>query len=901
MAASSTKANKSSQDDVQVDPWCINVKAVGVGFEDFHSSSTDDETTRKAIGSEPRSFNVMVRPDDRIGILHEEIEGVTGVKSSEQRLIYRGRLIGMNDVFSTSTNNSFHQHDFKIKDITGLCDGQTIHLVKKRDTKNIERGELDASSEISPTDNNTATSGNLNGSRSGNGGSTLLAALLGIDSGGSGGSNSDRPESLTAGTGATTPLSVTSTESPTISPWRSSRAVAGNSGYLHRNRRYRLLAEDLEVPDPGSLEPVRQGLMTLHTIMNCGQNESEEGRSHPLNANREFFRGQWIDARDTVNQWLEATVVEILDPQDVLNNTAPQNQPESTSAATSAAAPLRQRRPVSYVSDPAISANDLEGRRTLLLEACESGDPRAITIGNIAGVDEILPQSSFRPRSNNNGVKLLLIHYNGWPHRWDEWIRSDSERLRIFRTRTRNLSSIASPTPQSIFDDAPRTHIRNGDEEEDRFGLLPELNIVVSQVSQLLGELVVKKEYDSEDDLEDLRSINNTTSTRAKNDLPWMSRDKDSGVTSKTDRCKDDRDSPIGVNVVEADQDDEQESADDDVFSEQVQVSSTSDARDTYNKTKLRNLSTLFDRLGRILTASAPHVASMAASLPEEINNTSSDELASITDAIIPREFDSPSIAPLGGLLSLWSRERRRQNGIQERHSTATATIEPDHVDFASGVVNTTHGEVRSSPRTRTSQDDVANLLGTYLAATSLGSANTGSDGTQGDNGIDIHIHAIVTAPGASPSGIGIAFGGRSPTTNLGTARNLLLSNRSNTLSIGREDPHESRPSSANPNLMDEVDADLFSELYTENPSPIDPNGTQGLGGEADEISNSHATARDENTNDYSSIILNNETSSSNEQSLRVSNGRSRSRSGVFRSLFRRRSPRNNGGHNEET
>ena len=143
-----------------------------------------------------------------------------------------------------------------------------------------------------------------------------------------------------------------------------------------------------------------------------------------------------------MNQWLEATVVEILDPQDVLNNTAPQNQPESMSAATSAAAPLRQRRPVSYVSDPAISANDLEGRRTLLLEASESGDPRAITIGNIAGVDEILPQSSFRPRSNNNGVKLLLIHYNGWPHRWDEWIRSDSERLRIFRTRTRNLVRI---------------------------------------------------------------------------------------------------------------------------------------------------------------------------------------------------------------------------------------------------------------------------------------------------------------------------------------------------------------------------------------------------------------------------------------------------------------------------
>jgi hypothetical protein len=49
----------------------------------------------------------------------------------------------------------------------------------------------------------------------------------------------------------------------------------------------------------------------------------------------------------------------------------------------------------------------------------------------------------FRRRGSNRGVQLLLLHYNGWPHRWDEWIRSDSERIRPFRTRTRHPSVVS--------------------------------------------------------------------------------------------------------------------------------------------------------------------------------------------------------------------------------------------------------------------------------------------------------------------------------------------------------------------------------------------------------------------------------------------------------------------------
>merc|ERR1712238_516780 len=762
----------------------------------------------------------------------------------------------------------------------------------------------------------------------------------------------DRPTTASA-------ASTTATAPPAISPWRSSRVGTGTSnGLTHRNRRwpYRLVAEDLKVPDPGSMEPVRQGLMTLHTIMNSQQNIVEEGRYHPLHADREFFCGQWIDARDTLNQWLEATVVDILDPQYVLNDVVLRNPPlTAVSAATSLSSSLRQqqqRRRVSNVNDPVISANDPEGRRSLLIEECESGDPQEIITGS-ADDDEISPPSSFRPRPSNNGAKLLLIHYNGWPHRWDEWIRSDSDRLRIFRTRTRhsNMSSIASPTLQSIFTEAPRTNIRDGDEEEDRLALLPELNVALSQVSELFGKLVHREHGENnnqigdEDDLEDLNPSTNNTSGRAKKDLPWMARDGDYGENSTKMKSEDSCKSPVRCNVVEPNERDEQENVKDDeaeFSSEQVPPPFGQDAKTMYSQRELRNLSTLFDRLGRILTASAQHIASLAASLPEETNN-SSDQLASnISEHVNFPEFDTPSPAPLGGLLSLWSRERRRHNGNQEsastRPRTAIATIDPDHVDFSSGIVNTTRGEVRSGPRSRTSHDDVANLLGTYLAAASLGSATIGSDddngaGTgagadnstglarllsrgssgSGDNGIDIHIHAIVTAPGASPGGMGIATigsSGRSPTANLGGTRNSISSNWSSTRAGGGGALHGNSLSSTDVDPMDEEDyADLFSELYSENPNPIDPNSSLGRGREESHaIGNSQATANsptrsqngNESANNYSSTILNDEHGFSDDQSLRTSSGRNR-RSGVLRGLFRRRGSRNNNGHNEET
>ena len=1007
----SATTSKQNEEDQAISPWCLFVKAVGGGFDDdFRLSVDDDEKVNGkqiAVVGGPRSFNVLVSPEDGMDSLHKEIEGVTGVKGSQQRLIYRGRLIGKSDVSQSSSpinannNNNNNQNynddskktivccenEYKIKDIVGLCDGQTIHLVKKR--RETETAEIDVADEqdnantsgLSLSDssnttanfssagvgNNSSTTDNEGGSHSSGSGGALLAALLGLgslDSGINTNNTIDR---------STTPTSAAAA-APTVSPWRSSRASTSTSGssglFSHRHNRrlpYRLVAEDLEVPDPGSMEPVRQGLMTLHTIMNSQQNEhAGEGgiRSHhPFEANREFFRGQWIDARDTVNQWLEATVVDVLDPQDILDDAVLRNQPTTTSATATAAASIgsplyrrdRQRRRARRVSnvdnDPVISSTDLEGRRRLFLEECEPGDPQELLSGssNAGRGDESSPsfQSSFRPRSNNNGVKLLLIHYNGWPERWDEFLRSDSERIRPFRTRTRhpNMSSIASPTPQSVFTEAPRTNIRDGGEEEDRLALLPELNVALAQVSDLLGELVHREHGDNnsqksdEDELEDLCPLSrqrqtNDTCGRAKKDLPWMAQEgvNDGENSTKSDKSDDDDNdddrtysSAVRCNIEDPEEEDEQENIyydDEDATSERV---SGRDPRTMYSQRELRNLATVFDRLGRILTTSASHVASLAASLPEEINTSSDQSASNSSERINPPELEA-SLAPLGGLLSLWSRERRRHNGNQEsastRPETLTATIDPDHVDFASGVVNTSRGEVRQGPRSRTSHDDVANLLGTYLAAASLGSGTAddengsgsstglarllsrGSNGGSGDTGIDIHIHAIVTAPGASPGGMGIATigsGGRSPTAILGGARNLSSSNRSMTrLGRGGALFGNSLLSTDTDPMDDEDNADLFSELYSENPRPIDPNGSLVQG-----ISQTTATGNQETENDDGNNTGSNNSQTQTNQSLGNSNdidnerqGQNQNssprqsverRSGVLRRLFRRR------------
>ena len=293
---------------------------------------------------------------------------------------------------------------------------------------------------------------------------------------------------------------------------------------------------------------------------------------------------------------------------------------------------------------------------------------------------------------------------------------------------------------------------------------------------------------------------------------------------------------------------------------------------------QLQMLAPLLDRLGRTLVDAAPHVAALANDCAD--NSNENEESVSTAEAVVApspgEESNNPST--LGGLLSLLNRDRRRQNRTNSSSNDnensndnsnpsgendepaspeihQTWPVDPDYVDFATGAVNTTRGEVRSGPRSRSSNDDVAGLLGAYLAAASLG-LNTssggggggaddnddtasnvmglgrllrerGNGGGNGGPGIDIHIHAVVTAPGMPPTpiggggtGLGGALGlaalGGLPTTGTTTARNPLTPTSRRGSSLLR---HRTPP------VVEEEDS-LFSDLYSESPDPVDPNSS---------------------------------------------------------------------------
>lgn len=180
---------------------------------------------------------------------------------------------------------------------------------------------------------------------------------------------------------------------------------------------------------PDSLEHIRQSMLTMLTLMSTmstvsvrdfhdngaaqetkqteQEAESKESAtesnttatattttSAARSAQRQFFVGQWLDVKDTVDQWLEATVLDI-----------------------------------------------------------------------------------------NDGK--VLIHYNGWPSRWDEWIDFSSPRIAPFRTRTSHLLSTVSdsPSPVTVAAHAPTTGVN------DMRLVLPEVVAMAKLMTARLEEL----------------------------------------------------------------------------------------------------------------------------------------------------------------------------------------------------------------------------------------------------------------------------------------------------------------------------------------------------------------------------------------------------------------------------
>ncbi|CAM9566036.1 unnamed protein product [Chrysoparadoxa australica] len=188
----------------------------------------------------------------------------------------------------------------------------------------------------------------------------------------------------------------------------------------------------------------------------------------------------------------------------------------------------------------------------------------------------------------------LLIHYNGWPPRWDEWIRSDSPRIGPFRTRTVHNAggNHVCPAPNSAVRNAPVTG------HDDVRVLLPEVERVMQNVAPVLAHLADAYQ----DGLRAVTEPPNEGEVRATG-LPWDHlRFSGEEQEEQQDRSSasggDSSDAVAGTRTGQ------------ECPMQRSQASGSSlSGQACRSQLMARNAAPLLDRLGRVLTDLAPHVA----------------------------------------------------------------------------------------------------------------------------------------------------------------------------------------------------------------------------------------------------------------------------------------------------
>ena len=917
------------------------------------------------------NFTIQVNPDDPLQSLYEKIELVTGLKAEQQRLIYRGRIISRSEsvaatppAAATSAAGPSAAAAGRVRDVTGLGDQQTIHLVPRPPAAGSSRdSHASAAAAAGPAAapglapagvvmgsarglvggilrGGTSEGGNGTAnvtSLSGEAGMSLLAALLGVtataipsaagdddenDEGGrEGGADGEGASDVAvAGGGGGGALGLLlgapgnvppSTEpqeggtrdlparaAPTLAtalgpPARRALSRAGgprapSAVARARAQAARLTAADLRRPDPGDGEAVRQGLLTLHTLLG-GAVPAPTSRYPPR---RRWFRGQWLDVLDTVNQWLEATVVDVVLPCDVMPGYVTEAEEfKGDDDDDNNNNNEWGRRHTFPARDNVVAANDLEGRRRLLVQEPLPDDDSAAANGGVL---------QCRPRPDNApGLQLLLVHYNGWPHRWDEWIRSDSPRLRPFRTRTRHrvtastpVGAGACPAPMAAFPARPSTAIR--DEEDpgrERAGMLVELARVAEGVGGLLAAAASTATVG--------RTHGDETAGPEATDaphLPWRPTVGDRGIYASF-----------------FDDDTATSSSSFDAAAAAAAAPASPDLRrGALDREQLRQLAPLLDRLGRTLTDAAPHVAFMAEALPASARAAAGDNVGDDAGGETHRDPIQSLAARASHLYFGISNEDEDgddaddaeedplDHNLTSAETAASAasdtvdeetTIDPDLTDYMNGMVNVSRGGnatwrgigdrgrlVESGERDPLG----SSLLASYLSSTGgngptggrtgtaaealgggvmrngngdttrivhmgsggggLGLGGRATTGGGGGQGIDIHIHAVVTGSGMTNTGLTGAGGLGGLLLEAGGLGNTAVATATAVAADGADDSTEHDGNDHDDSLINhtaspatalsfgnirvdsnEEDPDLFSELYSESPAPVNP------------------------------------------------------------------------------
>lgn len=340
----------------------------------------------------------------------------------------------------------------------------------------------------------------------------------------------------------------------------------------------------------------------------------------------------------------------------------------------------------------------------------------------------------------------------------------------------------ASPTPQAVFQAAPATHIMDEDDEVERASLLPELQRVLTSVNHVLSSAIPADSRHTRPEavsglsgvngmngLSSIGRINSTSSgvigtsgMSSLNSMSNMTGAHSSSPSSDTSHL------PwrypnhgIGTNI-----------------------SCRTDPRSRLDGARLRQLAPLIDRLGRTLTDAAPHIASLADSLPSVASSLGSVSAVDVVDSV---EADPiQNLTARASHLYFGMDDTTPNNGDgspipSERPTLATTPVtfaavassalaeaedetanDPDLTDYINGMVNITRGETRSG-RDTTRDPIGTSLLASYLSSSGVGGINSDNDDIDnplgrvvrvgsgngngfsgGGPGIDIHIHAML-------------------------------------------------------------------------------------------------------------------------------------------------------------
>ncbi|KAF0699988.1 Aste57867_9468 [Aphanomyces stellatus] len=200
-----------------------------------------------------QTFSLHVSRSISVRDLKTELQGTTHVPLQRQRLIYRGKLLRDGDVLSAYN----------------VEDGHTVHLVARP-----ERASLPDA--MATTDPLHASSYRQRLARLDSSTSTSLAGMrrrLGMN---------------------------TATVVPPVAPFSGLVDTGSSSSSILSEPEAESSVRESPLP---SVEHLRQGLLTIQTLLSASDHR------------RRFHVGQWLDVKDTVNQWLEATVLDVTSAQ----------------------------------------------------------------------------------------------------------------------------------------------------------------------------------------------------------------------------------------------------------------------------------------------------------------------------------------------------------------------------------------------------------------------------------------------------------------------------------------------------------------------------------------------------------------------------------------------------------